>query len=816
MIALLRSMSLRGKAGALLVFAAGVPPLVVAALLLSQERAVRRSLNEDILRARVDQVGDTLQALAQGYAGVSMRYAGDPDFVAFCGSDGPARARLRPVVQAHLAGVQSSDPAIREILILDTAGVVVASSGLLSDRDLSYREYFQRTLRGDTAPDVFIGIPAVDRTPLIAFPFPIRREDRLIGVFAIFVRAETFWAVMRAANGKAGAGSFYILFDRDGVRIGHSANQDLLFRPGAPLSPERRKAMIASERFQERTAELLASVVPFPSEALRHEHAEVTTFRRLSPTNHAWNVGVARYFPSLQWTLVAMIPEREVEVHAMDVIPQALPPTVIGLVLALLGGTLLIRQIVNPIRSLAAAAAALERGDSVGPVPETSDAGGDEVGALSVAFHSMAASLTARDRELWAGYRNLRQVLESVGEGLLAAEPGGGVTGVHSTVTETWFGPVRVAQPVWTYFGATDAAFAAALQERWGALADGSPLEDALARLPGEVHGRARTFQVAYRSVLAGARLDRVILVITDVTEALARNLAERQLEAELRQAQKLEAVGQIAAGIAHEINTPIQYIGDGTRFAKDAFASVAAVLRLHQETASALSAEARERLSTAEEAADLAYILAEVPKAQAQVLEGVQRVSTLVRAMKEFAHPDQKEMVPTDLNRALTATLEISRNEYKYVADLETDLGSIPMVSCHAGDLNQVFLNVIVNAAHAIGDVVKGTPGRGKIRISTRSEGGDVVVSIADTGGGIPWEIRDKVFEPFFTTKPTGKGTGQGLAIARSVVKNHGGHLTFESEVGAGTTFFIRLPVRCAGALDPGAAAEVRGTAAR
>ncbi len=164
---------------------------------------------------------------------------------------------------------------------------------------------------------------------------------------------------------------------------------------------------------------------------------------------------------------------------------------------------------------------------------------------------------------------------------------------------------------------------------------------------------------------------------------------------------------------------------------------------------------------------------------------------------MKEFAHPDQKEKAPADVNHALETTLEIARNEYKYVADVETDFRPLPPVYCHIGQLNQVFLNVIVNAAHAIGEVVKGTSRKGVIRVTTRPDVDQVVIAITDTGGGIPESIRAKIFDPFFTTKGVGKGTGQGLAIARSVVTDqHGGTLSFETNVGSGTTFFIRLPV--------------------
>jgi signal transduction histidine kinase len=171
---------------------------------------------------------------------------------------------------------------------------------------------------------------------------------------------------------------------------------------------------------------------------------------------------------------------------------------------------------------------------------------------------------------------------------------------------------------------------------------------------------------------------------------------------------------------------------------------------------------------------------------------------------MKEFAHPDQKRKVPTDLNRALQTTLAIAKNEYKYLADVTTDLGDLPAVLCHPGDLNQVFLNLIVNAAHAIADVVGRSGSKGTIRIRTLQEAGFARIDIADTGSGIPEKFRHRVFDPFFTTKEVGKGTGQGLAIARSiVVTKHAGALTFESEVGKGTTFSIRLPIDGAGSRE-------------
>jgi PAS domain S-box-containing protein len=285
--------------------------------------------------------------------------------------------------------------------------------------------------------------------------------------------------------------------------------------------------------------------------------------------------------------------------------------------------------------------------------------------------------------------------------------------------------------------------------------------------------------------------------------QIIGRDITGREAaEIELRQAQKLESVGRLASGIAHELNTPIQFVGDNTRFLQDSFAGLHTLLNKYQElrnaaAAGAVSPDLLAEVRRVEEESDCAYSLEEIPKALTQTLEGVTRVATIVRAMKDFAHPESKERAATDLNRALLSTLTVARSELKYVADVETDFGELPLVVCNISDLNQVFLNLLVNAAHAIGEAVKGTGRKGKIRVRTVAEGKTVLVTITDTGCGIPEGIHSKIFDPFFTTKEVGRGTGQGLAIARSVVvERHKGSLTFESEVGKGTTFYVRLPV--------------------
>ena len=278
----------------------------------------------------------------------------------------------------------------------------------------------------------------------------------------------------------------------------------------------------------------------------------------------------------------------------------------------------------------------------------------------------------------------------------------------------------------------------------------------------------------------------------------------KKTVEAQLIQAQKLEAIGQLSAGIAHEINTPMQYIGDNTRFVKDVFDMVEKFLRLSAQVLDTNRSSAKGETPRGGDKEEVLYrklprMISQSRNAIEESLEGVDRVVEIVKAMKVFSHIGPQEKVPTDLEKAIQSTVTIAKSEWKYVSEVEMDLDPhLPKVPVFKGEFNQAILNLVVNAAHAIADNRK-KPNEplGRITITARRSGDNVEIRVADTGSGIPVEARKRIFEPFFTTKEVGKGTGQGLAMAyASIVNKHGGAIDFNTELGKGTTFTINLPL--------------------
>ncbi|GAA0717137.1 PAS domain-containing protein [Dactylosporangium roseum] len=390
-------------------------------------------------------------------------------------------------------------------------------------------------------------------------------------------------------------------------------------------------------------------------------------------------------------------------------------------------------------------------------------------------------------------------VMETMADGLYTLDDHGRVTSVNRAACELlgWTEAELLGSrfhDVVHYQHADGTPLPADQCPMFHAQSEGRPIQghdEAYTRKDGSV------FPISYSSTPLdrGSGIGGTVVVFRDVTE-----LRERQRrEIEARHGQRLESLGQLSAGIAHEINTPIQFVGDNIRFLAEAYQEMLDLLQVYRDCLDPpkgrqIAWEERSRRAAAAELdADVDYLTAEVPAAVSQSLEGIERVASLVRAMKSFTYKDSKDRSYANLNEALTTTLTVARNEVKYVADVALDLGELPEVLCRIGELNQVFLNLVVNAA----DAMAGRDERGVIRVSTRTDGPMAVISMADNGCGIPERLQQKIFEPFFTTKDVGKGTGQGLSLARAVVVDgHGGTIEVRSTPGEGTEFTVRLPI--------------------
>jgi len=283
------------------------------------------------------------------------------------------------------------------------------------------------------------------------------------------------------------------------------------------------------------------------------------------------------------------------------------------------------------------------------------------------------------------------------------------------------------------------------------------------------------------------------LLLLDDITE-------KKHMEKRHQQSIYLESIGQLSAGIAHEINTPMQYISDNLSFLQESFTDTAKALRTIKKTLLANALDLP-KLDEIFEEADFEYLSEELPMAFKQTTEGVNRVCTIVKAMKEYSHPNSEEKVATDINNCIESTITISKHTWKYHSEMITDLApELPEVMCHPGPLNEVILNIIVNAADAIREYLEtdASQEKGEIKVQTLKLPDYAEIRISDSGGGIPQEIQEKIFDQFFTTKEVGKGTGQGLALSYSIIKErHDGELYFETELGKGTTFVIQLPYK-------------------
>jgi PAS domain S-box-containing protein len=456
-------------------------------------------------------------------------------------------------------------------------------------------------------------------------------------------------------------------------------------------------------------------------------------------------------------------------------------------------GSLLQQRISHPVRALAQAMHEVTEHHHFGT--RVAITGTDEISQLGSGFNAMLGELERHDAERARSEDKLRQlstVVEQSPISLLITDAAGQITYVNHKFSQlTGYSPAEVLRK--TPQMLLDAGY--------------SPLEmytmlctairegkEARAEFRTHEPGGETSWKLATARPITGpdGEITHFLLIKEDITERM-------QLELELRQAQKLEGIGQLAAGIAHEINTPTQFVTDNLTFLEESWERAHRLLELYRHTlhANGLSPQTAALVIEAEQACDLDFIGKEVPRAIAQSLEGARRVARIVRAMKEFSHPGLAEKSAIDLNKNIELTTTIARSEWKYVSEVVMDLDpALPPVRCYPGDINQVVLNLVVNAAQAIKEKLDGH-GKGQITIRTRKHGRFAEIAISDTGAGVPEEIRARIFEPFFTTKEVGTGTGQGLALAHTVVvKKHQGKIWFDTEVGSGTTFFLHLPI--------------------
>jgi PAS domain S-box-containing protein len=510
--------------------------------------------------------------------------------------------------------------------------------------------------------------------------------------------------------------------------------------------------------------------------------------------NHVTECGVIRFDGESIGTVYLVSDMREIQARMRQFVVFVLILMIAASAAAFLVAVLLKRIIARPILELVETTKTISREKNFGVrAPKYAD---DELGLLVDGFNEMLTEIEVAEAALRAAHAESELFINSVPSILIGTDSVGRITRWNLAAATT-FGlpagavlgkPLQHCKIHWHPQPGEEV-------NSWFQVENSEKRENVMFERDG--HRRFLGLTIIKADLFSGEKGTGFLITGADTTD---RKIMEEQL----RQAQKLEAIGQLAAGIAHEINTPAQFVGDNTNFLQEVWPVVDKILGLclrlrEQSLAGCVAPDLIAELAQCTEAADPAYLLHEVPQAITQALDGVGRISKIVRAMKEFSHPGSEGKCAIDLNHAIETTIAVARNEWKYVAEVQTCFAEhLPPVPCLAGEFNQVILNLLINAAQAIGDVVKkGSASKGMITITTKCEDDWAEVQIQDTGAGIPESVRARIFEPFFTTKEVGKGTGQGLALAHTViVQKHDGKIWFESEVGKGTTFFLRLPL--------------------
>ena len=842
-----RDWSLRVKLAALLLLASTVPLAVEAAVLYGSAREMIRENATALLTARTEQVAEELDAFNRAAQSVVRRLARFPDILAYAGAAGDERAARQPDAQSLLSVIATSDANIRGVAIFDMQGTITAGTEpILIGRNYRFRRYFQQAARGvPNTSDIYVAVPEIGSVPSIAYAEPIKDgQGSVVGVAVLFVRAEAFWKIVRASDGRAGEGSVCVLYDSLGIRIAHSAREDRLFRPAVPLDQAAIDDLIRESRFGERTRELVGS----PALADHFQRARATrvgeVFRSFSDDRRSWDLVASRRLQTVPWTVIERVPETSVYGKGADLFRRTTLVSIAILLLALGAGIVLAGRIRAPIERLAVAAEAIEGGDFGARVPVSSD---DDLGKLGRRFNTMADAIalaqetlaeTVRKRteELALANRGLEEQNRALAETAGQMERRQAVESAYGdaldtlargdTVETSLRGALRAVSRV-TGTGSCLVCYRLNVQDgtlapvaSFGAVADadrsvvkleglvreamrgGEPL--LVDPLPAELEyrvdiglgfGRLRAaalvplhvgeLNVGLLAVGSLTPLTRdVVAVLGEFSVSLALTLARHDLQAKARTyAEELSSRNQ-------ELTLKNEQVEEANRAKSEFLANMSHELRTPLNAvigfSEILRADAADRL----EPRELKYV--------DEVLAGARHLLALINDILDLAKVEAGRLeLSLEAVEAAQAVADACSAVEPLAARkrivVRTSLpGSRLRARADRSKLHQVLLNLLSNA-------VKFSPEGSRIDVSAERADEFVRFRVTDHGPGISEDVQARLFQPFVQGDSSlvrqHQGTGLGLAITRKLVETHGGRIVLESALGQGSTFSFTVP---------------------